>query len=49
MEIETRYIFIVFVIFVILIYSSAFLSLKSKKARKLVAGDPTVIIKTEKF
>jgi uncharacterized membrane protein YcaP (DUF421 family) len=49
MEIETRYIFIVFVIFVILIYSSAFLSLKSKKARKLVAGDPTVVIENGKI
>jgi uncharacterized membrane protein YcaP (DUF421 family) len=49
MEIETRYIFIVFVIFVILIYSSAFLSLKSKKARKLVEGDPTVVIENGKI
>jgi uncharacterized membrane protein YcaP (DUF421 family) len=49
MEIETRYIFIVFVIFVILIYSSVFLSLKSKNARKLVAGDPTVVIENGKI
>lgn len=49
MEIETRYIFIVFTIFVILIYLSAFISLKSEKARKLVAGDPTVVIENGKI
>lgn len=49
MEIETRYIFIVFTIFVFLIYLSAFISLKSKKARKLVAGDPTVVIENGKI
>lgn len=49
MEIETRYIFIVFTIFVILIYLSAFISLKSEKSRKLVAGDPTVVIENGKI
>jgi uncharacterized membrane protein YcaP (DUF421 family) len=49
MEIETRYIFIVFTIFVFLIYLSAFISLKSEKARKLVAGDPTVVIENGKI
>jgi uncharacterized membrane protein YcaP (DUF421 family) len=33
---------------VFLIYISAFISLKSKKARKLVAGDPTVVIENGK-
>ncbi|WP_413466114.1 DUF421 domain-containing protein [Fictibacillus halophilus] len=49
MEIETRYIFIAFTIFVILIYLSAFFSLKSEKARKIVAGDPTVVIENGKI
>jgi uncharacterized membrane protein YcaP (DUF421 family) len=49
MEIETRFIFIVFTIFVFLIYLSAFISLKSEKARKLVAGDPTVVIENGKI
>ncbi|MFD1357906.1 DUF421 domain-containing protein [Fictibacillus halophilus] len=49
MEIETRYIFIAFTIFVFLIYLSAFISLKSEKARKLVAGDPTVVIENGKI
>lgn len=49
MEIQTRYIFIVFTIFVFLIYLSAFISLKSEKARKLVAGDPTVVIENGKI
>jgi uncharacterized membrane protein YcaP (DUF421 family) len=48
-EIETRYIFIVLTIFVFLIYISAFISLKSKKARKLVAGGPTVVIENGKI
>jgi uncharacterized membrane protein YcaP (DUF421 family) len=48
-EIEIRYIFIVLTIFVFLIYISAFISLKSKKARKLVAGDPTVVIENGKI
>jgi uncharacterized membrane protein YcaP (DUF421 family) len=47
-EIETRYIFIVLTIFVFLIYISAFISLK-KKARKLVAGGPTVVIENGKI
>ncbi|RZT22639.1 uncharacterized membrane protein YcaP (DUF421 family) [Fictibacillus sp. BK138] len=49
MEIETRYIFIAFTIFVILIYLSAFFSLKSEKARKIVAGDPSVVIENGKI
>ncbi|MED1864404.1 DUF421 domain-containing protein [Fictibacillus nanhaiensis] len=49
LEVKARYIFLVFFIFVLLIYLSAFLSLKSKKARKYVAGDPTVVIENGKI
>jgi uncharacterized membrane protein YcaP (DUF421 family) len=48
-EIETRYIFIVLLIFVFLIYISSFISLKSETARKLIAGDPTVVIEDGKI
>ncbi|MBH0156214.1 DUF421 domain-containing protein [Fictibacillus sp. 5RED26] len=49
LEVKARYIFLVFFIFVLLIYLSAFLSLKSKRARKYVAGDPTVVIENGKI
>ncbi|MDM5316198.1 DUF421 domain-containing protein [Fictibacillus sp. b24] len=49
LEIKARYIFFSLFIFVVLIYLSAFLSLKSKRARKFVAGDPTVVIENGKI
>jgi uncharacterized membrane protein YcaP (DUF421 family) len=49
LEVKARYIFLVFFIFVLLIYLSAFLALKSKRARKYVAGDPTVVIENGKI
>ncbi|WP_416202858.1 DUF421 domain-containing protein [Fictibacillus phosphorivorans] len=49
LEVKARYIFLVLLIFVVLIYLSAFISLKSKRARKYVAGDPTVVIENGKI
>lgn len=49
LEIKARYIFLGLVLFVVLIYLSAYLSLKSKRARKFVAGDPTVVIENGKI
>lgn len=49
LQIKARYIFIVFAILVLLIYLSAYLSLKSKRARKFIAGDPTVVIENGKI
>ncbi|KZE66163.1 hypothetical protein AWM68_07255 [Fictibacillus phosphorivorans] len=49
LQIKARYIFLVFAILVLLIYLSAYLSLKSKRARKFIAGDPTVVIENGKI
>ncbi|MDZ5471244.1 DUF421 domain-containing protein [Bacillus sp. 31A1R] len=48
-SVKIHHLALAFTIFVIIIYSSAFLSMKSRKARKFLAGDPTIVIENGKI
>lgn len=48
-SLKSHHLLISFVVFTGVIFLSAYISLKSRKARKLLAGDPTVIIQNGKI
>ncbi|MFJ8261228.1 DUF421 domain-containing protein [Rummeliibacillus sp. NPDC094406] len=48
-SIKAHHIILAFVIYVIIIFTIAVISLKSRKGRKFLAGDPTVVIQNGKI
>lgn len=48
-SVKVSYFIIAFVIYVVIIFTTALISLKSRKGRKFLAGDPTIVIQNGKI